>query len=59
MTAPDRVDRMLAFLEEHRAEVEALPSGAVRFAFHGDELRVVVERTQKLPAARQPAALVR
>jgi hypothetical protein len=49
---------MLAFLEAHRAEVEALPSGAVRFAFHGDELRVVVERTQKLPASRSAPALV-
>jgi hypothetical protein len=47
----DRVDRMLAFLEQQRVEIDALPSGAVRFVFHQGELRVVVERTQKLTAS--------
>lgn len=52
----DRVDRMQAWLAAHRAELDAIASGSLRFDFHGDELRVDVVRTQRLPrSATLPA----
>lgn len=53
---------MLAFLEAHRAEVEAHPAGSLRFDWHrgpaGDELRVTLEHSRRLPASRPDGALV-
>jgi hypothetical protein len=45
----DRVDRLIAWLEAHRAELVASASGSVRFDFHGDEVRVDVSRSARLP----------
>lgn len=45
----DRVDRLIEWLHEHRAELVASSAGSVRFSFAGDEIRVDLSRSARLP----------
>lgn len=45
----DDVDRMIAYLEQHRAEIVRLGYGRVSFDLYGGEIKAKLERSEKLP----------
>lgn len=49
MKAPDDVDRMIAWLEQHRAEIVRLGFGSVTFDLGGGEIKAKLLRSEKLP----------
>lgn len=51
---PSRIERMITYLEEHRAEIEAIANGSVRFDFAGPDIKARVERTQRLGGGGVP-----
>jgi hypothetical protein len=47
----DRVDRLIAWLEAHRAELEAAPTGGVRFDWTDEVIKAAVHRYARLPGS--------
>lgn len=57
MSQPDDVDRMIAWLQQHRAEIVRLGFGRVSFDLYGGgEIKAKVERSEKLPPADRLAS---
>jgi hypothetical protein len=46
---PGDVDRMIAWLEQHRDEIARLCHGRVAFDLHEGSIRARIERSEKLP----------
>lgn len=56
MKQPDDVDRMIAWLQQHRAEIVRLGFGRVSFDLYGGEIKAKLERSEKLPPADKLAS---
>lgn len=52
----DDVDRMIAYLKQHRAEIVRLGYGRVSFDLYGGQIKAKVERTDQLPPADKLSA---
>jgi hypothetical protein len=55
-THPDDVDRMIAYLQEHRAEIVRLGFGSVTFYLGGGEIKAEVKSVKRLPPVERKSA---
>lgn len=56
MKQPDDVDRMIAWLQQHRAEIVRLGFGSITFFLGGGDIKAKLERSEKLPPVERKTA---